>query len=783
MFSLVLVPALLAGTAPGRYIVELSAEPGAAVLARTGRRAADSGTARARVHAAQEPVRARVERLGGRVLDCLDLLVNALVVEAPSMEALQNVPGVRRVHAVYENHPALHRALRVHKVEQAWGLLGKQGAGAGVRIGIIDTGIDISHPGLQDRALPMPEGFPRVNAETDLVFTNSKVIVARSYLHLMPWARDLSARDAVGHGTASAMAAAGVPVIAPLATISGIAPKAYLGSYKVGGESATSTSAFDDAVMKAIEDAVSDQMDVIYLGYGRQLGVSPSADPVVQAIERAVELGVVVVCPAGNDGPQPHSLGFPANAPSAITVGASYNDRVFAGALSLDARRYAGVPVAAPGAAPISAPIADLRFSQEGPGACSPLPEAALAGKIALVAQGGCYLDDKLLNVRRAGALAAVTSIESDWAQPYFKSLATVAETAAALPLLLVSPDDALEIAARTRQNPAALATLEPGIVAQQAEPNRVAYFSGRGPTVDDRIKPDLVAVGLRLYTATQSTESLSPMYDVTGYTSVQGTSFSGPQVAGAAAVLKAARPGLTEPQLRSLLINTASPLLDPAGKSARVQDVGAGSLNLEAALESEAAAFPTSISFGSGFVAPNLTRKLTVFNLAAKRQALRLSVVPREEGPAPVLSAETLELEPGASAEIELRWQGLVDFKEYDGVVRIEGADSTIRVPYWYAVRSSEPRYLFIVSPRALTFLGPAILFRVTDAYGSPLRAPQPEVSVISGSGKVLGTYFSSGQSPSSWASFIDLGSERGATVFRIRVNQIEKLVTVINE
>src|SRR5262249_8223296 len=143
-------------------------------------------------------------------------------------------------------------------VPAAWSLLGgTTNAGAGVRIGIIDTGIQATHPAFQDASLTPPSGFPvcqivypgtlgtqSVDCTSTLGFTNNKVIVARSYVPVLTQANasdsrpdDPSPRDRVGHGTAVAMAAAGVTSTGPADTITGVAPKAFLGSYKVFGSS------------------------------------------------------------------------------------------------------------------------------------------------------------------------------------------------------------------------------------------------------------------------------------------------------------------------------------------------------------------------------------------------------------------------------------------------------------------------------------------------------------------------------------------------------------------
>ena len=178
------------------------------------------------------------------------------------------------------------------------------------------------------------------------------MIVARSYASLFETRDpDTSARDRVGHGTGTAMAAAGVMNTGPLATISGVAPKAWLGSYKIFGTPGVNDTTNDAALLKAIDDAVADGMDVINLSLGSLEAARPADDLEVQAIERASALGVTVVVVAGNDGPNPDTIDSPGTAPSAITVGAAKNDRMFAASASV----AGGAPVVAvPGSGPNS---------------------------------------------------------------------------------------------------------------------------------------------------------------------------------------------------------------------------------------------------------------------------------------------------------------------------------------------------------------------------------------------------------------------------------------------
>jgi subtilisin family serine protease len=247
------IPLFAAGIVPDRYIVELSGESVSQYISRTvapsQRRAALLGASgrryRATLRAAQASARTRLQRRGIVVLGSVDTVANALFVRVPSAgaarhlqsplqslpQSLGQLPGVRRVLPVRRFRLVLDHALPLHKIPEAWSLGGAYPQGSGVKIAMIDTGIDIGHPGFKDAGFETPPGFPKVNAASDIAYTNRKVIVARSYASLFAQADpDPSARDDVGHGTGTAMAAAGVQNTGPLATITGAAPLAYLGN-------------------------------------------------------------------------------------------------------------------------------------------------------------------------------------------------------------------------------------------------------------------------------------------------------------------------------------------------------------------------------------------------------------------------------------------------------------------------------------------------------------------------------------------------------------------------
>jgi subtilisin family serine protease len=573
------VPVLSAQVVPGRYIVELRTPPARRVEAR----------------AEQATVRPQVERLGAHVVASLNTVANALVVEVPTAGAARLaarlasiIPGISRVHPVRLVRPYLDHALVLHKVPDAWTTIGGiANAGAGIKIAIIDSGIAQDHPGFQDDSLPVPTGFPLANQMKDLAYTNHKVIVARNYVPLA------TPQDAFGHGTAVAMEAAGVTNTGPLGVITGVAPKAWLGSYKVYQNDEPFG---EDTVLQAIEDAVNDGMDVINLSLGVTLAGRISDDVLVAAVERAAAMGVVVCVAAGNAGDAPNTIASPATAPSAIAVGASSNDRMFAPGLVRLGGLSSYYAIPAYGriwTATITAPVADVAALDGTGEACAALAPNSLAGRIALIARSpqvtACPFAIKLNNAQNAGAVAAVVYMNPD-----SPSLVAMNVGTSALPAVSIDLASAADIRKQISAGASPQLTIQFTTSALSQNPNLLAPFSSRGPNVDLGIKPDLAATGLFVYTATQKTNQLSILYGATGYLKeADGTSFATPLVSGAAAVIKAARPGLTAAQYRSLLVNSAAPVSFP------VQWTGAGFLDVNAALAGTVAVSPVSLSFG----------------------------------------------------------------------------------------------------------------------------------------------------------------------------------------
>jgi subtilisin family serine protease len=199
-------------------------------------------------------------------------------------------------------------------------------AGQGMKIGVVDDGIDQAHRYLSPSGFAYPTGFPKGNT----AFTTPKVIVARAFPSpSTSWKYANAPFDPKFsfHATHVAGIAAGdYDTNAGGSLVSGIAPKAYLGNYKA---LTVPTKGFgldgnSPEIAKAIDQAVADGMNVINLSIGEP-EIEPRRDIVVRALDNAAAAGVVPVVAAGNDFSATGlgSIGSPANAPAAITVAAS----------------------------------------------------------------------------------------------------------------------------------------------------------------------------------------------------------------------------------------------------------------------------------------------------------------------------------------------------------------------------------------------------------------------------------------------------------------------------
>ena len=256
------------------------------------------------------------------------LVANGVSVVLPARELprLRRIPGVRQVFAPTTYHVLAGPDAATIRARQLPGAE-LPNAGAGVKIGIIDDGVDQRHRFFDPTGYTMPEGYPRGQT----AYTTAKVVVARSFPPpgaTWPHAAKPFDPEQSSHATHVAGIAAGNQnTLAEGARISGIAPRAYVGNYKVLTVPTDADVGLDGnapEIVAAIEAAVADGMDVINLSIGEP-EIEPSRDVVALALDAAAAAGVVPVVAAGNDFDDfgAGSIASPGSSTRAITVGAS----------------------------------------------------------------------------------------------------------------------------------------------------------------------------------------------------------------------------------------------------------------------------------------------------------------------------------------------------------------------------------------------------------------------------------------------------------------------------
>jgi subtilisin family serine protease len=447
-------------------------------------------------------------------------------------------------------------------------------AGAGMIVGVIDTGIWPESPSFAPLPEPRPDqavidGKWRGACEAGRdaragggVSCNNKLIGARWFGRARPStvlpAEYESPRDLHGHGTHTAGTAAGnggvEAAIAgqPVGAVSGVAPAARIASYKAmwaqpGGAAGTAAD-----LVAAVEAAVLDGVDVLNYSI---TGISYTTNyPVGAAFFNAAQAGVFLAASAGNNG----TLGASQvnhNVPWVTTVAATSHDRGYRATVRLgDGKAVTGTGVG--GAVPSTRLVESSSAGRPGADPAKVrlcydedvLDPAKVAGSIVLCARGGNGRTAKSAAVARAGGAGMVlynTDPAADDVSPDYHAVPTVHVT--------VADGTAILKYAQAGEPTAALDRSE----RYQTSAPHVATFSSYGPAAagrGDLLKPDLAAPGVDIIAAVAP-----PGNGGERFASFSGTSMSSPQIAGIAALLKARHPEWSPMAVKSALMTTAA--------------------------------------------------------------------------------------------------------------------------------------------------------------------------------------------------------------------------------
>src|SRR5438046_1283945 len=272
-----------------------------------------------------------------RVTSEYDVSLNAVAVQlnGTALETIAAAPMVQRVEYNALYHPNLSESYKIINATDAWNAAGGRSvAGAGIKIGDIDSGIDETHPFFDPTGFTYPAGFPKCDAadsnshhqDQDCNYVSPKVIVAKVFYN-KAHQQALDAQAIQDHGTHTAGIAAGVTGQTAVVNgvniddMSGIAPGAWLGNYNVFPGAVDNARSED--ILNAADAAIADGMEVLNLSLGGSY--HGNNDLLAIGLDNAVDAGVVVAVAAGNSGPGQGTLESPGRARKIITVAASTN--------------------------------------------------------------------------------------------------------------------------------------------------------------------------------------------------------------------------------------------------------------------------------------------------------------------------------------------------------------------------------------------------------------------------------------------------------------------------
>lgn len=507
--------------------------------------------------------------------------------------------------------------------------------GKGVKVGVIDTGIDYTHP---DLASNYRGGYDLVDLDDDPMETLPNEGIPTI------------------HGTHVA------GIIAANGNLQGVAPDAQLFAYRALGPGGSGTSI---QIIAAMEQAVKDHMDVINLSLGNSIN-GPDF-PTSMAVNKAVELGIAVVIANGNSGPNKWTVGSPATATNALAVGAKMNEQLIPFLNDRLANKSIQLNMMA-GSEQWNL-MKDYQLVQLGDHSISP------TGKIAITKRGETSFYDKAKQAEEEGAVALLIYNNED--DSFFGSIEHDHEPIL-IPVASISQEDGHWLLEKTKNNSYFMNTdfhkMSSGI----------APFSSRGPvTISWDIKPDLLAPGTNVISTVPN-----------GYELLQGTSMAAPHVAGAIAVIKEAHPHWTNEQIVSALKTTANRLKTEDDVTFDPIIQGMGEIQLQKAIETTTLIDHSLLSFGklTNFKEVK-TIDLTIENLTNKPKKYTFDIPKKTKGITLNLPKSFIvEGKSRKTIPIELQvMTSLLDEGVHQGWVTLSEPDETYKLPYLFVNQTAD--------------------------------------------------------------------------------------------
>ncbi|GGS42754.1 S8 family serine peptidase [Deinococcus knuensis] len=568
---------------PTRWFVELAGDPTAmSVQSVTGQQATF------RAQAAQMGIKYQEVR-------SFQTLFNGFSVQASEAEInrMSRLPGVLGVYPVKEIAapkvevnltdaltPDMFSAIKMTGADIAQNELGL--TGKGIKVGVIDTGVDLEHPAFAGRVVAQ---YDFVGDDYDFGLTPKP---------------DPIADDCGGHGSHVAGIVGGNDASKGF---KGVAPEVSFGAYRVFG---CDGSTGEDIMIAAMERAYLDGMQVVNLSIGSAFE-NWEATPSAKVGSRMVKKGMVVVASAGNSGASgQYSMGGVTMGDNVISVASVSNTEIEVKSFTLSADgskvgyfAATGAPEATVGTTlPIGKnPTSSPTTTNDGclVGGANPFAPGSLTGQAVLIRRGSCTFYEKSKNAQDAGAKAVILYNNTAG----YISPTVAGATEISIPVVSISAADGAKISGLIAGG-TSMTFLSGTINIPSPTANTLDTYSSYGMSADLELKPDIAAPGGNIRSAYPLEKGNG------GYATLSGTSMASPHVAGAAALMLQAYPNTKAKDMRGLLMNSATLRWYRAasgtlftGYPDYVQRQGAGMVDIVGSYYSTVRAEPNKLSLG----------------------------------------------------------------------------------------------------------------------------------------------------------------------------------------
>ncbi|MFD1852179.1 S8 family serine peptidase [Oceanobacillus bengalensis] len=580
------------------------------------------------------------------VVATYDILFNGLALQGNprDLEKMESLEFIKAVHDVQTYEALPYKISEVPKKEDVVlpsQLNNTSYTGEGVKVAVIDTGIDHNHPDLEAN---YKQGYDLVDLDDDPMETV----------------------ESQGMATLHGSHVSGI--IAANGELQGVAPEADIYAYRALGPGGAGTSV---QVIAAMEQAVKDEVDVMNLSLGNS--VNGPDYPTSVAVNRAVELGIPVVIANGNSGPNNWTVGAPATATDALSVGASTN--------------------------PMEIPYLQLAFDE------TIIPLQLMMGSVPWHLNRDYKVVDAVQESSLHGKIALIQRGET----PFYELAKAAEEKGAEAVLIYNNEEDMMQGSIDNGQEsigiPVAFITKQEGEMLLEkigqkslyAETNyheadtTIAPFSSRGPvTVNWDIKPDVLAPGTNIMSTVPG-----------GYQALQGTSMAAPHVAGVIALIKEAHPDWTTRQIYGAIETTAQPLMTEEGGLLPPNEQGMGVIQPEEAIETNTIIHNPKVTFGK-IETFHQTKdfEIKIENTSDKAQTYSFEIPKKQQGLVwHVPKTFTLEGKETKNLKIELSITSpLLEEGMHQGWLTLRQEDTSFQLPYLFINQATD-------NPKAMGF------------------------------------------------------------------------------